>query len=238
MSWFLTFVGTCMGHDPPAWVPDVPDRTLTAFSACPILVVREAQVVGHRVYGSTAMGRSRFAAWRRALCPDHDADRWFNLVGPDVRRMMDTNGASHALYLDDLQDVTHERAAPPGHVLMCDILELPSHRHTTMTRHNHRPDTLISPAARAWFDRTGMDGLWSVRWHSSKPFSVICINEDRHQGTVRAASQRLQQWLTDPGLHAAAELAAQRGLEVYPDAIEVHLDGQIDVTLGLAPRRS
>ncbi len=212
------------------WPEELADTLALAFKAGPILPMMGTG--SPRAFVSNQSQRTFVD--QVAMEFGESARPFLSQLGPDTRKIVDTDGHSADLFLDDLQDVDHDLAVPDGLTLMCSTLHLPSGRRTWLTRHGPPPRELLDQAWTARLDALldhGLRGLWGIRWGADGIYSLLCVNEDRWSGTPEPASLILD-GLADPRWLAARARARAAGLGAYPDAIEVHAD-RWDVTVGL-----
>jgi hypothetical protein len=209
---------------------ELAERHALAFKAAPILPVH------HDGPARWFVSNGHEPDWIERVADatgDPRARPFLDQGPPHTRRIVDTDGSRCDLYLDDLQDVPHDLEMPGGLQLMCATLALPSGAQTRLTRHGALPVDLLDAV---WRERAaavlarGFRGLWGVRWAQGIA-SLLLVNEDRWQGHPGAAADRVDA-LGLPRWARLRAVARAAGLDVYPDAIEVHPHGW-DLTVGL-----
>jgi hypothetical protein len=183
--------------------------------------------------------RGRWRACVLATWPHPRLARFLDLVPPETRRMVDTDGGPDArFFLDDLQAVAHRVRGPRGLPLMCATLDVPSGRVGTITRHAEPPLGLLPPDARRSVGEhvaRGAKGLWGVVWHEETPVGALWVSESRWRGDAAATRALVEALGPPPAWGRVADAAARAGLAVYPDACE-WTPGGWDVTVGLVRR--
>jgi cysteine desulfurase/selenocysteine lyase len=167
--------------------------------------------------------------------PHPEVRPFFERLGAEARKMVDTDGQIAQLFLDDLHDLDHGWQVPAGLVLMCDGLRVPDGLRTWLSRHDappveHLDGPLLASVQR--FCEAGFRGRWGVRWREGGVYSVLYINEERWTGDPER-SARLLDGLDDPRWKALRQRARASGWGLYPDGVELHADGAIDVTVGI-----
>lgn len=162
--------------------------------------------------------------------------------GPNgCRRMVDTDGETTLLYLDDLQDVTHRMESPlAGVPLLCASYAIGDGEETVMTRHEHFPESLLlshAPHLISLRNACDMEGVWGIRWQGGEAISLLCVTEVRTRSGVDRAIQAMAALPASDGQKGFCKVMRSRELRPYPDSVEFFPSGRLDVTLGvLAPR--
>ncbi len=176
--------------------------------------------------------------WRRAVLdafPLPKLERFLDSVPPGTRRMIDTDGRTGVVYLDDLQDVDSGLADASGRPLMFLTFDTATEKLGSGTRHREPPKELLEGLLAERLDlllRAGAVGLWSVRWEAKRPVGLVWISESRWRHNPGEASAVARQLGAHHGLEACARAAQAAGYSAYPDAIEARADGSWDITLG------
>ncbi|MCB9680996.1 MAG: hypothetical protein H6733_05940 [Alphaproteobacteria bacterium] len=212
---------------------------LDAFPAGPILVLDAPRP--HRAFVASPAVPDGFAARVAHALRDPAVDTFLAQAPAGTRAMVDTDGTSAVVYLDDLHDVDHDLAgARPadGHELLCATLSTPGHVRTTVTRHGPPPRHLLSSTWQRRVDdllHAGLTGIWAVAWAEGAVRGVLWINDGRWRGTATRANRWLDARCAEhpdaawPRIRARA---ARDGLQAFPDGIELTADGGLDVTVG------
>lgn len=176
--------------------------------------------------------------WRSAVLaafPHPKLERFLDSVPASARRMIDSDGATAIVYLDDLQDLEGGARDAEGRPLMFLTLDTRSGRLGAGTRHEAPPRALLDGVLAqrlAQLEAAGAVGLWSVRFEAKRPVGVVWVSESRWRKNPEVAIGVLNRIGTHPGIDASARAAQAAGYLAYPDAIEARADGSWDVTLG------
>lgn len=171
---------------------------------------------GHRVY---LADRPDPAAWDRAVrAAAPGASRLLNAAPAGCRRMVDTDGQTHEVYLDDLQ------AVRPDLGLMALVWSSASERVSRVRFVSSLPPAFASCTALA-------GGRLAIRTGDG-PAHLLWVSEAAHTGDVAGSWSRAEAAVALPPLVRALR-ARVPGL--YVDALDLHATGQVDVTLGLLP---
>ncbi|TNF34716.1 MAG: hypothetical protein EP329_06935 [Deltaproteobacteria bacterium] len=185
---------------------------------------------------------------RVALSDQGEPERWERLVlaafplrrtevfaalsPPGARRMVDTDGETAELYLDDLQAVAHALPSPTADPLMCLTLTLPGGGRTSITRHGAPPLAAAPPALHDAIRRLP-GGVWGLRWKRDAVVSAVWVSEARWRGDhVEKTAAFAAAFPAQPRFAEVRALAAAHALVAYPDAVELHVDGRVDLTVG------
>ena len=175
----------------------------------------------------------RWLAWVRAHA-DHVGLESFLASAPDgTRRMVDTDGHEHIVFLDDLQEVL---GGGEDGVAMCATLAVPSGRRGLYSRHTAPPELGLpwSPLLEV-VAGVGGAGLWGVKREHDRVTGLLWVSEARWRRSPRRALRVLAAaealYGSHPGWHALQRRAARDRVLVYPDSIELR-DGQAWVTAG------
>jgi hypothetical protein len=170
------------------------------------------------------------ARWRSCVLdafPHPRLARFLDAVPPEARRMIDSDGESAIVYLDDMQDA--------GEGLMFLTLDPRSGRLGRGTRHSEPPRDLVAgvlaDALTALLGR-GAEGIWSVRYVQKKPVGLVFVSESRWRKNHAKVNAILDALGTHPGIEACRSAGSEAGFVAYPDALEALPDGSWDVTLG------
>jgi hypothetical protein len=152
------------------------------------------------------------------------ADTFLASGPPGCRRMVDTDGRTARLFLDDL----HEHGCPE----MCRMLALPSGGESHYTRHSSLPLVLLPRELRDTAQLlTG--GLWGLCWDQDRCIGGLWISESRWRKDPERTAALVEQALDPPPPWGRCRDAlAPLGWRLYPDAVELRKGNQIDVTLG------
>jgi len=173
--------------------------------------------------------------WERGILaafPGRRAQVFAALSPAGARRMIDTDGVTAELYLDDLQAVPHELPSPTDDPLMCLTLSLPAGGRTSITRHDAPPLEAVTPALADRVRRLP-GGVWGLRWRRDAIVSALWISEARWRGDHADKTSAFEAAFPDqPRLAELRALAAEHALVAYPDAVELHADGRVDLTVG------
>lgn len=224
----------------PAWVDRLVDREVVArrledFKLNPVLPVDDAA----RPARIALSDGDEAAGWEAAVVEglgDPRVGAFLGLAPRGTRRMIDTDGACSELYLDDLQDVAHGLVSPTVDPLMCWTLSLPRGERAVFTRHVSPPWARVCDALAGRIDalmEQGATGIWGVRWRDGAPKSVLWVSEARWRGDHEAKTEVFEAALGRPARwRAMRELAARHGLVAYPDAVELGVRGEVDLTVG------
>lgn len=221
----------------PLWLDRLVDRELVArllpdFKLNPVLPRDSALPLRVALSDKDEVSR-----WERLVLeafPLRRTQAFAELSPPGARRMIDTDGATAELYLDDLQAVRHALPSPTDDPLMCLTLTLPGGGRTAITRHDAPPVALV-PALGDAIDRLP-GGVWGVRWRRGAVLSAVWVSEARWRGDTEAKTAAFDAAFPDhPRFAAIRALAAAHGLVAYPDAVELGVDGRVDLTVGFVP---
>ena len=226
----MTLANTAIAAAFPSGAPDRLARLLDAeldplaFELGPILPLRGPKArLKPRLFIADRPDPGR---WQRAVLeafPDPGLAAFLQGAPRGVRRMIDTDGIRADVYLDDLQ--LH------GLPQMCDVLAWPSGARSQITFISAVPDAFAVFGASRLQDAGGRLAL--RRGPSTIPH-LLWITEARWRGTVEATEATLAGWLGLPGgYRALADAAAPLGHRIYVDALDVSLDGCIDLTVGV-----
>ncbi len=162
-------------------------------------------------------------AWIRSHWGERAVE--FANSGPvGCRRMIDTDGVHARIFLDDLQDHGSEE--------MCRILSLPDGTVSRYTRHEQAPLGRMPPEVRRTAERlTG--GVWGLLWTDQACTGALWISESRWRGDVHRTTSMVETVFTPPKeWYRCRDALAQHGWVMYPDAVELGANGEVDVTLG------
>lgn len=176
--------------------------------------------------------------WRREVLagyPHAKLARFIDSVSASTRRMVDTDGHSAVVYLDDLQDLSEAPRDSEGRPLMFLTFDCATGRVGSGTRHPEPPVSLLGGILRARLEGLlahGATGLWAIRWLRKEPSALIWISESRWRNDPRDSAAVAKAVGSHPALEACERVAGAAGLLVYPDALEARLDGSWDLTLG------
>jgi len=158
------------------------------------------------IWSST--GRHRFY-----LADSHDPELWEahlpqlgDFLRPCGRRMLDTDGERHEVYLDDL----HQQ----GGRVMCEILSLPGHQRSSIV--------LIDEVPPAFSRYAGLAELGRLALRTGPREHLVWITEARHTGLVEQTTALARSLVQLPGpLPEGA----------YIDALDLHGE-VVDMTPG------
>jgi hypothetical protein len=204
-----------------------------AFKACPIVVLHgEGPPRGYVADVGDAGFDERVA---RVLGPGAIA---FFAEAPGARRMVDTDGVTATLFLDDLHASAARLDPHGGHEVMCATWRWPDGERTTITRHGPPPRRLLAPRWQRHVDdvhHAGLGGIWAVRWRGDEVASLLWVNDTRWRGDPEATARAIDA-LDDPLWTSLRERAGAEGLALYPDSVEIGPAGAWEITVGLAPR--
>lgn len=224
----------------PAWVDRLVDRRVVSrrledFKLNPVLPVEDAARPA-RIALSDGDEPDRWEAAVLEGLGDARVAPFLGLAPRGTRRMIDTDGASSELYLDDLQDVEHGLASPTVDPLMCWTLSLPRGCRAVFTRHVTPPWARVCEGLAGGIDALmehGATGIWGVRWRDAAPTGVLWVSEARWRGDHEAKIEVFEAALGRPARwRSIRELAAAHRLVAYPDAVELGVGGEIDLTVG------
>lgn len=177
------------------------------------------------------------AAWSRAVLAGwpHRRLRKFLELAPASRRMIDTDGTTAEVFLDDLQQARVSLPAPRGFPLMCLTLAIPSGEVTCVTHHEKPPFELLQggilDAMRALVDK-GATGKWGVRWRGDQATGFVWVSESRWRGNAGTTRAIVESYAAPPAWERIRSAAESGGLAIYPDAIDVD-ETRFDVTVGV-----
>lgn len=170
----------------------------------------------------SSSGRHRFY-----LADRHDRAGWDATVRdrlacgaflePCGRRMLDTDGHVHEVYLDDLHQ--------DGGDVMCRVLSLPSAERTEVRLVEEVPERFKEVAFLAGTGRLAVRG-------GDRPH-LIWVTEARYTGQV----DRVHALAAQVGLPPGYEDLGRQVSGVYIDALDLHADGTIDLTPGFLPHQ-
>lgn|GEM_PF-5473759 len=150
-----------------------------------------------------------------------------------TRRVVDSDGETATLYLDDLQDVDHALPTPAGMTAMALRLELATGRIETLTRHEGLPALPAEWAQRAQ-RLAGLGDLWAVAWGPEGCCGLLVVNQERHRGLDPSGSMARVASLVDAERWGAvADVVRTAGLVPYADGVAIDRDGQVEATLGI-----
>lgn len=196
-----------------------PDGVPDVLDAARVHQANPSEFGAGPIYSSS--GRHRFYVADR-----HDPKAWESAVrglgaGPFLRpcgrRMLDTDGTHHEVYLDDLHQAD-------GGSVMCEILCLSDGERSTVTLVEEVPERFEAYAALASLGRVALrDG--------AEPH-LIWITEARHTGLLEECEALARSLFELPPAYDALR-RARRG--VYVDALDVLADGTLDLTPGFLP---
>lgn len=224
----LAFGGQVPARVLDIWPDALAERHALDFKAAPILRLNGPT----RCFVSNGYEDAAFVERVASAFPDPAVRPFFTQLGADTRKIIDTDGQTAELYLDDLQRSTHDLDLPADLQWMCATLELGTGRRTAISRHGALPTTLLSAFWQTRATSLGpLQGLWGLRWHGGEVTSLLLINEQRWRGDP-ASSTRAIDALADPRWDACCAAARSAGLACYPDAIEFHAEA-IDITIGI-----
>ncbi len=233
-----TVLGTTLGDR----LPELVDRALAAelieeFKLGPIFPLGSP-----RAPRIALSNQGEPVRWRNAVLgafAHPKLERFLDSVPPSARRMVDTDGDSTIVYLDDLQDVEGGLVDASGRALMFLTLDTVSGRLGSGTRHTEPPQELLDGVLAERLTelvRLGAAGLWSIRWEAKRAVGLVWVSESRWRKNAGSAAELLRALGTHPGIEECARAASAAGYLAYPDAIEVRDDGSWDVTLGFVHR--
>jgi hypothetical protein len=224
-------------------VPDVVDalvdRRLAAKHLIDFKLGPIAPLGADRPVRVAVSDRGEGEAWRSKVVGafEHPALAAFlDSMPARARRMIDTDGETAVVYLDDLQNVG---ATDAGDVLMCRTLDLPNGESGRITRHEVPPRERLTGVLGERLDQLlglGATGLWGVRWRGNVPTGVLWVTESRWRGNSAETTAIAGAIGSHPLWVALTDLARTSGLVAYADALEVRDDGSCDLTLGFVPR--
>jgi hypothetical protein len=185
---------------------------------------------------------ARWAQTVRQQWPGAATEALLGMSRPGMRRMVDTDGSTKAeIYLDDLQAHPPLDAAEalrsPGDVgpAMCLSTVIPSGTRSLITRHTEPPFVhLVGPLAEAAADLVdqGAEGVWGLRWRMGQLVSVVWVTEARWRKNPELANGVAAGLGLPRAWDRCCAVLEQAGHLGYPDAIELHADGRVDITLG------
>ena len=225
---------------PPPWLDRLVDRELAArllpdFKLNPVLPRDRALPCRIALSDKDEIGR-----WESLILesfPLRRTQAFVALSPPGARRMVDTDGATAELYLDDLQAVPHALPSPTRDPLMCLTLTLPGGGRTSITRHGAPPLEIAPPALHDAIRRLP-GGVWGVRWKRDAVVSAVWVSEARWRGDTVAKTAAFEAGFPDqPRFAEVRALAAAHDLVAYPDAVELGVAGAVDLTVGFVPDR-
>jgi hypothetical protein len=165
-------------------------------------------------------------AWQAWLVANWGVEvaRFLDSGPTGCRKMVDTDGVTATIYLDDLQD--------HGCQEMCRILELPGGRRSHFTRHSSLPEVLLPRELRP-VAAVLTGGIWGLRWCEDRCVGALWISESRWREDPGRTADLVERELSPPPIWARCRDAlAPLGWRLYPDAIELGPRGQVDVTMG------
>ncbi len=209
---------------------DLTPRDALDFKVNPILPVGSERPP--RVAISDGREPAQWARRVESTYPSPQVARFIATV-PGCRRMVDTNGESAVLYLDDLQEHV-SRKGPAGRPLMALTLQVPQGNRSLMTLEPNPPRQLFSCRIAEQLDALlshGATGRWAVRYRRRQPISVLWITEARWRDTYDETTAVLEGAL---GLPSAWKRLGEAAVELstYPDAVELLGPRGLDVTVG------
>jgi hypothetical protein len=182
--------------------------------------------------------------WQRAVqsaFPHAKLEKFLVSVPAGARRMIDTDGRTGVVYLDDLQDVEDGLRDAAGRPLMFLTLDSKTGKLGAGTRHvdppTHLLDGLLAERLVQLLD-AGATGLWSVRWEAKRPVGLVWVSESRWRHNPENAIAVAGRLGSHSGIEVCVRAATAAGFVAYPDAIEARADGSWDVTLGFCRQRS
>jgi len=192
-----------------------PDADPAAFDAGVVL----SSTGRHRAYIADTRDPAGWERGVRGAWPG--CGRLLAAAPPGVRRMVDTDGTWAEVYLDDLH------AVRPDLGLMC-LAWSPAAR--TLAR--IRPVLELPPGFSALAPLATV-GKLAARVGGGRPH-VLWVSEVRWSGARDAARAAAEAAVGLPAafLHLEETLAG-----VYIDALDIHADGAVDLTVGLLPAR-
>ena len=172
----------------------------------------------HRAYVADRVAPDHWEATVRAQLPG--VGRLLDAAPAGGRRMVDTDGASFAeVYLDDLQE------SRPDLGLMCLIWSA-----TTGQLSRVRPVERVPSRFARWSALASL-GKLAVRTGGGPPH-LLWVTEARWSGAV-AETTRLARALG--ALPPEWDTVCDRVEGAYVDALDIHTDGTVDVTVGVLP---
>jgi len=153
------------------------------------------------------------------------------------RKMVDWDGRNQpTIYLDDLQDVSHDFASTEGDTIMCATLNLGTGQRGIMTRHEAPPLERLTPE---WSTKVetlvdaGATGLWGIRWEEREIAGVLVVTETRSWHDIQPMVSLARTLAEDSRLADCEKVLGEEGLMPYPDSIEILSDGSYDLTLAV-----
>ena len=196
------------------------DRHLVDFKLCPILPTARRPP---RLYLAWTGEPAAWTARVQARFPQPEVAAFLASVPGDCRRMIDTDGETAELYLDDLH--LH------GHPEMCRVLAVPAmaRSHIVLAE---APPTALRPLLAPLL---AVGGMVAVREGGPTP-RALWVSEARWKDRVGVAREALRAaGLLPPAVDALDAALAPLGLQVYVDGVDAW-DGALDITLGLIRR--
>lgn len=195
----------------------IADRHLVDFKLCPILPTARRPP---RLYLSWDGEKKGWIQRVRRCFDAPELDRFLASVPASCRRMIDTDGTTAELYLDDLH--LH------GHAEMCRILAIPGF-HTSRLVIADRPPDPVAPLLAPFLE---LGGILANRQGHPVP-RAVWVSEARWNGQAGAAVRVLEQLDSLPPHFRALQAALKPfRLRLYVDAVDAY-DGALDVTVGL-----
>lgn len=206
-------------------------RRIEDFELGPVLpfgATRNVRVAISHQHDSAGFRQRVLAAF-----PHPGLARFWDSVPEATRRMIDTDGDTASVYLDDLQDLG--LPARNGHPVMFLTFDTSNGRMGVATRHSEPPRELVDGWMRDALERLlglGATGIWSVRWEQKRPVGLVWVSESRHRKNPEASVRVVEALGSHPAWPACRSLAEKSGFRAYADAVEALGDGSWDVTVG------
>jgi len=145
------------------------------------------------------------------------------------RRVLDTDGHSDHIFLDDLQ--AHGEKDATGADRICRIWSPNSEIEEIIKLSNS--DT--KPYLHRVSDRALMNlgGIWAARKNRNDILSTLWISESKWRKNDRITREWVEASNPPPAWGRIHDAFLRHRLRIYPDAVEFHADGRIDLTVGI-----
>ena len=147
----------------------------------------------------------------------------------ECRRVLDTDGQCDHVFLDDLQ--SHGETDHQGFDRICRIWS-PQKEQTEIVRSNKEAKKafLSKKAENALLE---MGGIWANRRQGSELLSTLWISESKWRKNAQVTANWVECSNPPAAWMRIKAALALYGMSIYPDALEFHQDGRIDLTVGI-----